>query len=369
MDKKVIVAGHICIDITPVFPSEKAGNLSELLIPGKLINMKEASVHTGGAVANAGLAMKKFGVDAMLMGKVGNDAFGGMVQNILKEADAAEGLIVSDQVSTSYSIVLAVPGIDRIFLHNPGANDEFTSEDVSLEALKQSSLFHFGYPPIMKSMFVNQGDELVKLFKKAKEAGTMTSLDLAAVDPDSEAGKADWKTILTRVLPFVDVFEPSIEELCFMLDRSLFEELNQRAEGRDITEVLDIDKDVRPLANTCMRLGVKTLLIKCGARGIYYKTADTSIWTEKEGFEPSYMPEKVLSATGAGDTSIAAFLTAMLEGYTLEECLQLATATGASCVEAYDALSGIKSFDELKQKITNGWKKANTREWIGDKKC
>jgi len=69
------------------------------------------------------------------------------------------------------------------------------------------------------------------------------------------------------------------------------------------------------------------------------------------------VPEKVLSGTGAGDTSIAAFLTAVLEGYSLEDTMHLAAATGASCVEAYDALSGLKSFEELKRKIEAGWKK------------
>ena len=69
------------------------------------------------------------------------------------------------------------------------------------------------------------------------------------------------------------------------------------------------------------------------------------------------MPERVLSGTGAGDTSIAAFLTAMLEGYTLEESMHLAAATGASCVAAYDALSGLKSFEVLQKKIGAGWAK------------
>ncbi|MFR6330183.1 MAG: hypothetical protein ACLUOI_15990 [Eisenbergiella sp.] len=63
----------------------------------------------------------------------------------------------------------------------------------------------------------------------------------------------------------------------------------------------------------------------------------------------------MLSAA-ARDTSIAAFLTAMLDGYPLKNCLQLAAAT-ASCEEVYDALSGIKPFPKLQEKISAGWKK------------
>ena len=126
MGKKIIAAGHICLDITPVFTSEKVENISDILVPGKLIQMGQADVHTGGAVANTGLAMKIFGADVTLMGKVGADEFGGMIQNILHRYGADKGMIVSKQESTSYSVVIAVPGIDRIFLHNPGANNSFS---------------------------------------------------------------------------------------------------------------------------------------------------------------------------------------------------------------------------------------------------
>ena len=61
--KKVIAAGHICLDITPVFPDAKTGRLEDVLSPGKLVEMKEADVHTGGSVANTGLAMKLLGAD------------------------------------------------------------------------------------------------------------------------------------------------------------------------------------------------------------------------------------------------------------------------------------------------------------------
>ncbi len=371
MSKKVIVAGHICLDITPVFPDKKVKNLGDILLPGKLIEMKEADVHTGGCVANTGLAMKILGADVSLMGKVGKDAFGEMICGILEKYDAAKGMIVDEKESTSYSVVLAVPGIDRIFLHNPGANHTFYEKDIPQETLEGADLLHFGYPPIMRSMFENDGEELVKLLKRAKDAGLATSLDLAAVDADSPAGKADWKKILQNVIPYVDFFVPSIEELCFMIDRERFESWQLRAGDKDITEILDIEQDIKSLAKQCMEYGAKVLLLKCGAPGMYYCTADEEVlkqvgkkislniadWACKEGFEKSYVPDKILSGTGAGDTSIAAFLTAMTNGENIEEAVRLATATGALCVASYDSLGGLKPLGEVKAKIAAGWKK------------
>lgn len=371
MKKKVIVAGHICLDITPLFPSEKIEKVADIMLPGKLIEMGGVDVHTGGAVANTGLAMKILGADVSLMGKVGNDAFGEMVLSILDKYDAKTGMLVAENESTSYSVVLAMPGIDRIFLHHPGANHTFCAADISEEKLKGTALLHFGYPPLMAAMYEDDGRELVCLMKKAKKEGVATSLDLAAVDENAAAGKADWNQILQNVMPYVDFFVPSVEELCFMLDKERFKDWCDRANGRDITEILDIEKDVKPLADICMSYGAKILLIKCGASGMYYRTGnlellktvgagaglEPELWAGKEGFEKSYVPDRILSGTGAGDTSIAAFLAAMLEGCPIEEAMHLATAEGASCVAAFDALGGIKKLDELREKIAAGWKK------------
>lgn len=371
MKKKVIAAGHICLDITPVFPGKSTARLGDILSPGKLVNVGQADVHTGGSVANTGLAMKFFGADVSLMGKIGDDPFGEIVRNILKAHGAEQGLLVSGQESTSYTVVLAVPGIDRMFLHNPGANHTFHTEDIPQEELEKAALFHFGYPPLIKSMYENDGAELQKMMKRAKACGAATSLDFAAIEPGSEADSADWGRILGNVIPYVDFLVPSVEELCYMLDRERFVQWQERAKGRDITEILDIEKDVRPLADRCMELGAKILLIKCGAPGIYYQTAsqgtlekigeklelDVSQWADLRGFEKSYVPDRVLSGTGAGDTSIAAFLTAVLAGYSPEMSMHLAAAAGASCVAAYDALSGLKPFAELEQRIQKGWDK------------
>ena len=371
MNKKVIVAGHICLDITPEIKEQPEGNIQDFLSPGKLINVGAADIHTGGVVANTGLAMKFLGADVKLLGKTGNDSFGDMVEAILKNHNAEEGLIKRDGEHTSYSVVLAVPGVDRIFLHDPGANDTFTSEDIPEEMLKDTALFHFGYPPIMKKMYENGGKELVRVMKKAKDAGAATSMDLAAVDPGSEAAKADWELILSNVLPLTDIFVPSVEELCFMLDRDKYYEIKSRAGRADFTEVLSLENDIIPLAEKCIAMGTGILLIKCGVPGMYYCTAgkerlkktssrialDAKEWADKKGFEKSFKPDRVLSGTGAGDTCVAAFLTSILNGRPIEKCAEYAAATGACCVTAYDALSGLKSFEELDRKIDGGWEK------------
>ena len=349
MTKRAIAAGHICLDITPVFPPEKVGTPAELLVPGKLLRMDGVDVHTGGSVANTGLAMAQMGIEVSLMGKIGDDDFGRMILNMLRRyGGGTDGMSVDPNGTTSYSVVLALPGQDRMFLHDPGANDTFSLADVNFDVVQAASLFHFGYPPLMRRMYENGGAELVALFRRVKELGVATSLDMAAIDPTSDAAKTDWRKLLENLLPYVDFFLPSVEELCVMLGYP----------------VSDKPRALREMADELLAMGTKVAVIKCGEKGLYYQTGNVKIpgldaesWSYRQGMQPAFVPEKLCSTTGAGDTSIAAFLAAMLGGRGLEDCVRLAAAQGASCVEAYDALSGIRSLATLEEKITHGWGK------------
>ena len=331
MNHKVVVAGHVALDITPVFPTEKVYHtVNECFVPGKLINVGRAEFSVGGAVSNTGLAMKKLGADVSMMGKIGDDDLGRIILRIY-DTYGAGGLIVDPSVTTSYTVAIAPPGIDRIFFHDPGANDTFTCDDIRDEALEGAELFHFGYPPLMRSMYENDGEELLKIYKRVKSKGILTSLDMAAVDPAAECAKTNWRLVLENVLPYVDFFVPSLEEILFML-------------GSDF-------KDAKSAANECFRLGAKTVLIKCGTDGMYYKSS------AGEGAQPCFTPPFVASATGAGDTSIAAFLLAQLSGKTIQESAAIAAMEGACCCKAYDTISGLKTLPELEKMVEEAQKK------------
>ncbi len=368
--KKIVVAGIICVDLTPVFAADRVKNLGDLLIPGKLIQMNGISIAVGGAVGNTGLALKVLGADVSLIGKAGTDELGTLLADLLRQYGAADHLIRDEKSVTGYTFVLAVPGIDRVFLHAPGANDTFCYDDIDFSEVAGASIFHLGYPPVMRRMYEDNGKELVRVLRKVHDMGVAVSLDMSAVDPATDAAKADWAGIIRDVLPYVDFFVPSVEEVCYMIDKPRFDEWTARSGGGDITEAIRLD-DVEPLAERLLDWGAKVVLIKCGTPGMYLRTADAArlstingdllqhpeAWADLAHFEKSYVPEKVLSGTGAGDTSIAAFLLAITKGYSWQRCLQLAAATGASCVEAYDSISGLRSFEELEKKIDSGWKK------------
>jgi sugar/nucleoside kinase (ribokinase family) len=217
---QVIVAGHVCVDIIPAF-GEQVAPLDTLLRPGHLTIVGPALISTGGAVSNTGLALHRLGIPVRLMGKIGQDLFGEAILSVFRSHSPAlaDGMLISPGEDSSYTLVINPPGVDRIFIHCPGANDTFGASDVPIEEVRQARIFHFGYPSLMRRMHVDDGVELSQLMANVKAAGVITSLDMSLPDPGSSAGRADWQLTLERTLPYVDLYVPNLEETLFTIDR------------------------------------------------------------------------------------------------------------------------------------------------------
>jgi sugar/nucleoside kinase (ribokinase family) len=363
----IVVAGHLCLDIIPTF-GPRAGEA--LILPGKLVSIGPAITATGGVVSNTGLALHRLGVPVRLMGKVGEDLFGHAILEVVGRYDPAlaNGMLVDPTSASSYTLVISPPGMDRAFLHCPGANDTFSADDIPYDELAETHFFHFGYPPLMARMVANNGVELADVFRRVKAQGVTTSLDMTFPDPESPAGQADWIAILERTLPHVDMFIPSLEEILFMLDRPQFEAL-ERA-GGDAGILSHVDGPLlAALTGHLLAMGVAVAGLKLGAQGLYLRTsakadrwqqvgrglaeADES-WHGRELLAPAFQVD-VVGTTGAGDCLIAGLLTALLEKQSPEETMIGAVAVGACNVEQADSVSGVRPWPEIQARIQAGW--------------
>lgn len=372
MDEKVMVAGHLCLDISPSFPNLQECDISEVFSSGRLTMVDKAVLSTGGAVSNTGLAMAKLGVDVALNGKIGADAFGDIIRRLIGEEHAGALKVVADQ-SSSYTIVLAPPGIDRFVLHNPATNDTFGPEDIDYDLAGQCALFHFGYPPLMKCMYQNDGRELARIYNRIKNMGVTTALDMAMPDPSARSGQVNWTAILERVLPYVDIFLPSIEEVAFMLNRELFDKRKARAQGGDPVLAYEA-ADCTAISSRLLDMGTGAIAIKCGITGLYLRTApkeriesmgaacpeDVSGWSDRELWASTFKADNFRSALGAGDATIAGFLCALIRGYSPEDSLNIANTVGWQNVQAIDALSGIGNWHSVLEMLADKDRQRNT---------
>jgi sugar/nucleoside kinase (ribokinase family) len=357
-----VVAGHISLDLFPGLQGPVT------LEPGRLVVVGPAVISTGGAVANTGVALHRLGVRVRLVGKVGADLFGRAVLDSLADRDGDLGadMIVSPVDATSYTIVFNPPGVDRSFLHCPGANQTFSADDVRYDLLAGVRVFHFGYPPLMREMYAAGGAQLRRLFERVHSAGPATSLDFCVPDPESEAGRVAWKEVLSRVLPFVDVFAPSIDELLFMLDRPAHAQLQAEA---DLAAVVDRTR-LAELGDVLLGMGAAVVAIKLGDQGLYLRTAQETArisafcdriglaaeaWRGREVLAPCFEARTVAGTTGSGDCTIAGLLAALLRGEDPADAATSATAVGACSIEAVDPTSAIPPWPRIAERLARGW--------------
>lgn len=391
-DIEIVAAGHTCLDLIPAFTIEgKVDKMTDVLVPGKMINMGDCVVVGGGPVTNAGVSIRRLGVKTELIGKIGNDDFGREILSWYEEHEGHfKGIKMVEGESTSYTIAICIPGIDRFYLHHCGANDTFGYDDMDFDLVKRSKLMLFGYPPWMRKLYEDTGSELTKILKKSKELGATTALDLSLPDVNSYAGQVNWKAILKDWVPLSDIMVPSAEEIFYFLHKEKFLEKKAKLGPKD--SVLDhlTVKEISDVGSDLIKMGAAIAMVKCGHRGLYIQTAgkarlkdlgtagcsDLDNWANRELWFPVYQEEKFVGALGSGDSAIAGFLSAFVWHHTIESCLRYANAAGSMNVTVPDGLTWNKGFADLTKRIASGWKtkdleinedgwKKNYGFWVG----
>lgn len=358
----IVVCGHLCLDLLPEMASVPLASLST---PGRLFEVGEMRFSTGGAVSNTGLALHRLGAKVRLMSAVGDDLIGRAIRQFLEARDPVLTQFISTRTDepSSYTIVLSPQLVDRIFLHCTGTNRVFSSADVNFDLVATARLFHLGYPPILPRLYANDGRELERILALVKARDVVTSVDLSLPDPAGEAGRADWRMILRRALPHIDIFVPSIEEILFMLRPDDY----QAWHGR-VLEHLSADY-LSALADELLAMGPAIVGFKLGEMGVYLRAAadrarfaritplvplPVEAWVGLSAYHPAF-EVLVAGTTGAGDSAYAGLLVAMLKGLGIHEAARWSAAVGACNVEAADATSGIRTWEDTAKRLESGW--------------
>ncbi len=363
----IIVSGHLCLDILPQMDDIP---LEILPTPGRLIEIGPLTIATGGAVSNTGLALHRLGMSVSLMSSVGDDMVGEMILRVIEARDPAlrQGLRVLPGEASAYTVILSPQRVDRIFLHSAGTNENFCSDDVDFDQVAQARLFHLGYPTMMPRLTDNGGTELAAIFRRVKEAGVVTSLDMSMPDPTGASGRVDWPAVLRSALPYIDIFVPSLNEIMFMWRRADYD-----ACGGDVLSFANAAY-LDGLAGDLLELGAVVTGFKLSELGAVLYTSpdlaqlqrlkridlDAALWAGRREYHPAFQVE-VVGTTGAGDSAYAALLAAMLRGLPPEEVIRWSCAVGACNVEAADALSGVRTWEATAARLAAGWPVSDRR--------
>ncbi|MBQ6122573.1 MAG: carbohydrate kinase [Clostridia bacterium] len=263
----VVALGELLIDFTENGTSAQGNPVFE--------------ANPGGAPCNVLAMLRKLDRRCAFVGKVGNDMFGQQLKAVAEEAGIdMSGLRMDDTVHTTLAFVKTYEDGDRdfSFYRNPGADMMLTEDELPMDMIRDTRIFHFGTLS-MTHEGVRQATRVAVL--AAKQAGAIISFDPNLRPPlwdslNEARGQMLWG------LSQADVVKIADNEIEFLTDTS------------------DYDKGASLLRERFP--GIRLLNVTAGANGSYAFCGD------RKTFVPSFLLGGTIETTGAGDTFCASVL-------------------------------------------------------------
>ncbi len=194
--------------------------LGELLIDFAPKSVNENGYPTlaanpGGAPGNFLAALSKYGCKTAMIGKVGDDLFGHLLLNTLREAGIeTKGILVDSEVFTTMAFVSldASGNRDFSFARKPGADTCLEPAEINESLILHSKVFHFGTLSLTDEPAASATRKAIAL---AKEHGLLISLDPNLRKPLWKRGD-DARAAIEWGLHQADLVKISDEEISWL---------------------------------------------------------------------------------------------------------------------------------------------------------
>ncbi|XP_024395013.1 probable fructokinase-4 isoform X2 [Physcomitrium patens] len=309
----VVCFGELLIDFVPT-----VGGLSLADAPA----FKKAP---GGAPANVAVGIARLGGNAAFVGKVGDDEFGYMLVEVLKENRVETKACRFDpNARTALAFVTLRADGERefMFYRNPSADMLFETKELDTDILKAAAILHFGSISLITEPSRSTHMEAMKV---AREAGCLLSYDpnlRLPLWPSPEAAKEGIKSIWDEA----DIIKVSDEEVVFLT-------------GGDPTKD---ENNMRMFHPKC-----KLMLVTEGGEGCRY-------YTPKFRGKVGGIKVQVVDTTGAGDAFCAGLLSNLVKDpgliddeQRLREALKFANVCGAITTTERGAIPALPDRDTV----------------------
>ena len=267
----VLALGELLIDFTQNGLSEQGNGLFE--------------ANPGGAPCNVLSMLNNLGKKTSFIGKVGNDQFGKTLKKALEELGiGTENLLMDNEVHTTLALVHTFADGDRdfSFYRNPGADMMLTVDELNLDLVRDTRIFHFG-----TLSMTHDGIRATtkKAVETAKEAGALISFDPNLREPlwdslDNAKEQVRWG------LGKCDVLKISDNEIQWLTGEN------------DFTAGVKKIREEFPIPLILVSMG------RDGSRA-YYGDHYVEV--------APFLQENTIETTGAGDTFCACVLNYVLE--------------------------------------------------------
>lgn len=258
----------------------------------------------------------RMGHSCGIISGVGNDGFGECMLNRLKKdgVDVSKVLVDPDGSTACAFVAYDSQGDRRYLFHwDETPATKAVMPDVTEPSLKEAKYFHIMGCALTAKL--SYGWEIVKTAQAMKAQGTKISFDPNVRTEHLTNPKKSKESfeIINAILEITNLFAPGLDEL------------------KLLTGLDDVDAAVKKCFENP---NLEILMLKMGSKGSRIYTRDGQV------VEQGLYKVEAVDATGAGDTSIGAFLCALLEGRDMKECAEIAAAAGALNVAAFGPMEG-----------------------------
>ena len=286
--------------------------------------------NAGGAVTNLLCAAAQCGAKTGYIGKVGADMHGAFLkQSLINAGVDVRGLIEADDVFTTLAFVALQPNGERefSFARKPGADTQLRSDEVDVDMLEHTRIFHTGSLSLTQEPVRSATYEAID---RAKAAGAIISYD-----PNYRASlwvsKDEAIRYMRSLISTADIMKVSDEEL----------------------PLLTGETDPEQAADALIDQGVKLIAITLGAKGAFVRVRGESRLVP--GFRSN-----AIDTTGAGDAFFGGFLYRFLcsekalKDVTLEDAADYArfgNATASLCVEQRGGIPAMPTLKDILKRL------------------
>lgn len=217
----------------------------------------------------------------------------------------------------------------------------------------------------LKSKAENGADPLVEYFRKGSAASRLAPADfdpgyflsarhlhatgVAAALSETSLAFAGHALDFMRAHGKTVSFDPNLRPTLWSSEAVMVEQINRLACKADwvlpgLGEGKILTGHARPhdIAGFYLERGVRLVVIKLGADGAYFRTADGA-----SGVAPGVRVDKVVDTVGAGDGFAAGLVSALLEGLPLEQALQRGNRVGAFAIQVAGDMEGLPTRAQL----------------------
>lgn len=318
---KLISIGEVLIDFIPM---QKGVKLKDVLAFERV---------AGGAPANVAACVAKLGKESFIISKIGEDAFGDYLIEVLNKAGVdTKNIVRTAKANTALAFVSLTSEGERdfSFYRNPSADMLLSPDEIDEALFERGDVLHFCSVDLIDAPVKKAH---LKAIEYAEKNGTIISFDPNVRLPLWNNAEECRKTI-REFIPIVDILKVSDDELEFITGIE---------DEKEAIESLFIGK-------------VKVILYTKGRQGAGVFTRYNKV------YEPAFKID-VVDTTGAGDSFIGAFIYQLLcrneqietlERLTdnieeLRSILRFANAAGAIVASRKGALLSMPTVEEVKE--------------------